>query len=61
MEQHILIVNDTTETNRLLENGWKVVSVTAQHIAGGSYAVAGGFLIVLERPTKNSDLNIEKL
>jgi hypothetical protein len=39
-----------TEVNGWLEKGWRVVSVTAQHVASSSsQTVRGGFFIVLER------------
>ena len=37
------------EINRQLELGWKVVSVTAQKVAGTNEAIYGGYLIILEQ------------
>ncbi len=38
------------EVNGWLQNGWQVVSVTAQNVTTGSSQIArGGYLLVLER------------
>jgi len=40
------------EVNGWLDKGWRVVSVTAQHVAMGERGtIKGGYLLVLERET----------
>ena len=48
MEQKFIIVDNAYDVSVHLEKGWRIVSVTAQHVSTGSYAV-GKFAIVLER------------
>ena len=52
--QKFLITNDEKAVNEWIDRGWKIVSVTAQHVsAGGGHAwseiVKGKFAIVLEK------------
>jgi hypothetical protein len=50
MEQKIIITEVQYEVQSLLDEGWSVVSVTAQHIASGtSFSTTGKFCIILER------------
>ena len=56
MKQQQVIVNngyasDTTDQiNAAIAEGWRVVSVTAQHVASSSsQTIRGGFFVVLER------------
>ena len=53
MEQKVIITDSQYDVQNFLDNGWKVVSVTAQHvsIASGSYLLAnnGKFCFILER------------
>jgi hypothetical protein len=57
MEQKVVIGKSDKEINEFLDKGWKVVSVTAQHVAiapaaSSVYAVTpliGNFCFVLER------------
>jgi len=40
------------EVNGWLDKGWRVISVTAQHVAMGERGtIRGGYLLVLERET----------
>jgi len=55
-EQKVLVTGDEyastvqSKVNEILEEGWLIVSVTAQHIATGSSSyLRGGYLIVFER------------
>lgn len=53
MEQKFIIANRDYEINDLLIDGWRVVSVTAQHVASGSensLPMRGHFAVLLERP-----------
>jgi len=59
-EQKVLVIGDEypsmvqSKVNEMLEEGWLIVSVTAQHVATGSSMNArGGYLIVFERTVKN--------
>lgn len=56
MEQKVIIGKSTTDIDNLLDKGWKVVSVTAQHVASASQystsAIYGDFCFVLERETR---------
>jgi hypothetical protein len=56
MEQKFIITDSDYDVNSWLDRGWKVVSVTAQHVSTGKdYASEKGkFAIVLERE-KNHD------
>jgi hypothetical protein len=56
VEQKFLIVENENQVNDLLNNGWYVISVTAQHvgISGSldydeSNYIRGTFAVVLER------------
>jgi hypothetical protein len=52
MEQKFLIVDNSYDVQSFLDNGWKIVSVTAQHVACGGQTYStekGKFAIVLER------------
>lgn len=52
MEQKFLITKSDYDVQGWLDKGWKIVSVTAQHVSctGDSYnIVKGKFAIVLER------------
>jgi hypothetical protein len=52
MEQQIVITSDSYKINDLIRQGWRVTSVTAQHVsnAGSSYSsIRGEFCFVLER------------
>jgi hypothetical protein len=52
MEQQIVITSDSSKINELIRQGWRVTSVTAQHISSGgsSYgSIRGEFCFVLER------------
>jgi hypothetical protein len=59
MEQKVVISNSEKEINEFLDKGWKVVSVTPQHVAISSPAngsvsynlsdIRGKFCFVLER------------
>jgi hypothetical protein len=49
MEQKFLITDNDYDVNSWLNKGWRVVSVTAQHVSAGSYEVKGKFAIVLEK------------
>jgi hypothetical protein len=60
MKQQQVIVNngyasDTTDQiNAAIAEGWRVVSVTAQHVASSSsQTIRGGFFVVLERDDAN--------
>ena len=53
MEQKFLIVDNQYEVQTYLDKDWKIISVTAQHISGGSYTERGKFAIVLERQKTN--------
>ena len=50
MEQKFLITDSQYDVQDWLDKGWRIVSVTAQHVAtGNSYTERGKFAIVLER------------
>lgn len=49
-EQKVIITKTESEINREIENGWSIKSVTAQHVASGTYATEGQFLILLYKP-----------
>ncbi len=50
MEQKFLIVDSQYEVQSWLDKGWRITSITAQHIATGSSRIeCGKFAIVLER------------
>ena len=48
MEQKFLITDNQDKVQALLDDGWKIVSVTPQHVTGSSY-FGGRFAIVLQR------------
>jgi hypothetical protein len=49
-EQKFLITSDTHAVNQFLSNGWRIVSVTAQHVtSGASFITRGEFAILMER------------
>jgi len=56
MEQKVIIGKSTTDINNLLDKGWKIVSVTAQHVASATQysavPVHGDFCFVLEREAR---------
>lgn len=49
--QKVLITDSESRIERMLSDGYTIVSVTAQHISigTGSYAAKGEFLIVFEK------------
>ena len=52
MEQKFIIIDNEDEERAelLLGEGWRIVSVTSQHVASSStYPTNGGFAILLER------------
>lgn len=51
MEQKVIITDSQYDIQSYLDKGWKVVSITAQHIATGSntYQVNGKFCFLLEK------------
>ena len=50
MKQKLIITRDQDKVNDFIEQGWRVVSITAQHVATGAvYQVDGLFAILLER------------
>jgi|LauGreDrversion4_2_1035121.scaffolds.fasta_scaffold439657_1 hypothetical protein len=50
MEQKFIITDDQYEIQDWLDKGWRIVSVTAQHVASSSsYRNEGKFAIVLEK------------
>lgn len=49
MEQKVVITRDEVRINSYIDSGWKVVSVTAQHVSGSQYGMTGYFCFVLER------------
>lgn len=53
MEQKLIITDSVYDVNQYLDNGWKVVSITAQHVStGGGSHLSGKFAILLERGDK---------
>lgn len=48
MEQKFLITDNQDKVQALLDDGWKIVSVTPQHVTGSTY-FGGRFAIVLQR------------
>jgi hypothetical protein len=52
MEQKFIIIDNRNEdrVQQLLEEGWRIVSVTSQHVSTESTSwLYGGFAILLER------------
>lgn len=48
VEHRVIIVYDTGDANKYLNDGWLVKSVTPQWVSGHD-TIVGGFLVVLER------------
>ena len=55
-QQKVLVTSDEyasdiqKKIDKILEDGWFIVSVTAQHVSTGcTYHLTGGYLIVFER------------
>jgi hypothetical protein len=49
-EQKVIITDSQYDVNNLIKEDWKVISVTASHIAtGSSFTSHGKFCFVLER------------
>lgn len=49
-EQKFIITDSQYDVQNLLDKGWLIISVTAQHTAtGSSFQVNGKFAVVLER------------
>lgn len=46
MEQKVIITDSQYDVQNFLDKGWKVVSVTAQHVSTTNY---GKFCFILER------------
>lgn len=65
MEQKLIISNSVEDINEQLENGWRVVSITPQHVStGSSQIIKGKFAILLERgdnPTTYTEEEVTKL
>ena len=50
MEQKVIITDSQFDVQNLIDKGWRVTSVTAQHVsAGQTYQVLGKFCFILER------------
>lgn len=49
MEQKFLIVDSAYDVNQYLDKGWKIVSITAQHVSAGTSYAIGKFAVVIER------------
>ncbi len=50
MEQKFIIVDNQSDIQNWLDKGWRILSVTAQHVStGSSQWLSGKFAIVLER------------
>jgi hypothetical protein len=50
MEQKFIIVDNQHDVQTWLDKGWRILSVTAQHVStGSSQWMSGKFAIVLER------------
>jgi len=51
MERKFIITGDEDRVQQFLEEGWRIVSVTSQHVATGSTGqyLYGKFAILLER------------
>lgn len=56
-QQKFLMVDDTREINGYLEEGWEIISVTAQHVSVSttynSMERAGKFAVVIQRQNQN--------
>lgn len=53
--QTVVITKDAAKINALLEQEWRVVSVTAQQVGTG-YTVTGAFCFLLEKKIKAHDI-----
>jgi hypothetical protein len=50
MEQKFIITDSQSDIQNWLDKGWRILSVTAQHVStGSSQLMSGKFAIVLER------------
>ena len=50
MEQRLIITDSYYDVNEYLNQGWKILSVTPQHVStGGGSHLRGNFAIVLEK------------
>jgi hypothetical protein len=50
MEQKFIITDSQSDIQNWLDKGWRILSVTAQHVStGSSQWMSGKFAIVLER------------
>jgi hypothetical protein len=50
MEQKFIITDSSYDVEQFILKGWRIVSITAQHVAAGtSYSAYGKFAILLER------------
>lgn len=50
MEQKVIITNSQSDIQNLIDKGWRVISVTAQHVStGSSYHLEGKFCFILEK------------
>jgi hypothetical protein len=49
-EQLFLIVDSVVEVNKYLDEGWEIISVTAQHVSNPtSFVIYGKFGIVIQK------------
>ena len=55
-EQKVLITHNDSGVQRLLDQGWYIISVTAQHVAIGelSSRLEGNFCFILEKDVNHS-------
>jgi hypothetical protein len=57
MEQKFIITDNSYDVNDLILKGWRIVSITAQHVATGSaFSLLGKFAILLERESSRQPL-----
>jgi hypothetical protein len=49
MEQKFLITNEEGRVQRLLDEGWIVISITQQVVSAGGGHLIGKFAVLLER------------
>lgn len=54
MEQKVIITKSTSTINDWLDKGWKIESVTPQHIASSSWN-EGAFCFVISRETQSTN------
>lgn len=53
MEQKVVITDSGYDIGIYLDKGWKVISITAQHVAtSNNYELRGKFCFLLEREVK---------